>query len=141
MAQRLNPWAPPTIRFWIWWNDGPVKITVEPGQTVTAYRWSRCDEGWSSLLESFEHDGDSIVAETITDGRDCDGRLTQSWKGYAQLATLRRYPLRRFVTRLDEPWREQCEIPYEQDGFDCETLSFREGKRSQRDEYADVAGY
>ena len=40
MALRLNPWAPPNIRFWIWWNDGPVKITVKPGQIVPAYRWS-----------------------------------------------------------------------------------------------------
>ena len=42
MARRLNPWAPPNIRFWIWWNRWPGE---DHGQT-----WPDCP-GLSLVLD------------------------------------------------------------------------------------------
>jgi hypothetical protein len=67
-----------TIKLWQWVNDGPVKIKVKPNQTLTHYKWQRTDEGWSSELTTWQHAGNGVVRCRVTDGKDCDGRLTQS---------------------------------------------------------------
>jgi len=41
------------------------------------------DEGWSSETNIWENDKGRLFNECISDGRDCDGRLTRHWAGYA----------------------------------------------------------
>lgn len=66
-------------RFWTWLNGAYVKLTLKPGQTLSWGQGGPTDEGWSSVEESWElsEDGEVIVRECVTDGSDCDGRLTQ----------------------------------------------------------------
>ena len=64
-----------TARFWIWWNDGWVKITLRDGQSVRYGRFGYHDEGWESEEEQIKREGDWLHRVTHTDGTDCDGRL------------------------------------------------------------------
>lgn len=64
-----------TARFWAWVNDGPVKLSIQPGD-----RWTHCiggpnEEGYSWTEESWEHLGDVVERVTYTQALDCDGRL------------------------------------------------------------------
>ena len=74
------------IRFWIYWRDGVVKISVPFGESVTIGYGGPTDEGWSRYTETFTHDpsDDTITREVVSDGVDCDGRLTHAtesiWK-------------------------------------------------------------
>lgn len=65
-------------RFWDYVNGSNVRLTLRPGQSV---RWSsgivRHDEGWSSESREWAHTGNTVVSETSSSGRDCDGRLVQ----------------------------------------------------------------
>lgn len=64
-------------RFWVWVNDGFVKLSMRPGTTLEwSHRWQH-DEGWSLEALSFEYDGERVRCQQVTDGRDCDGRLTR----------------------------------------------------------------
>ena len=65
-------------RFWTWWNDGMIKLTLKPGQELRFWRSERHEEGWSSTLEEYEYDGDEILSRIIEDGQDCDGRVTRA---------------------------------------------------------------
>lgn len=65
-------------RIWIFENDGPIKLTLKPGQ---ALKWSKSgptEEGWSSEGFTLEWDGHELVQHWFSDGTDCDGRLSQS---------------------------------------------------------------
>lgn len=67
-------------RFWIWLNDGLVKLTLKPGQELVWFKSWRHDEGWSSEIHQWTYDEfDGVVVEDYgTDGVDCDGRLSTS---------------------------------------------------------------
>jgi len=65
-------------RFWAYINGSNVKITIEPGRSLHRYVAYPHDEGWSSLYERWTHEGDKVVREIYTDGRDCDGRFQSS---------------------------------------------------------------
>lgn len=108
-----------TARFWIWWN-GPVKLSIRPGQTLRHGSFSEDDEGWSSRWEEWTNDGEKVVSRVATDGRDCDGRLATSWEGVC--------PLDRLAARF-----------FDEDGIfypDWEQTDSR-----QRDYAAEAAGY
>lgn len=68
-----------TVRFWVWENDGPVRLTLRAGQELRWHRFARHDEGWSSLTRHWRFDAEDQRAYQIevSDGRDCDGRLRQ----------------------------------------------------------------
>jgi hypothetical protein len=141
MARRLNPWNPPNARFWVFWNYGPVKLTLEPGQSLTAHRWERTDEGWSSETEIYRHEGDRVRCKAKNDGRDCDGRLTSLWEGEAMLDG-NRPPLCHFNSFQDEKGRYFEEwTAYRHNGGECRRMEFKTVEESQRDEYAEAAGY
>ena len=81
-------------RFWVWWNHGFVKITLRDGEHTedepfALFRGGPCDEGWSSLTELYWLDGGSVCCETIDDGRDCDGRLTDTRRFYCRPTNLK----------------------------------------------------
>jgi hypothetical protein len=76
----LPPPAPRNARIWVWLNDAPAKITLKPGQTLRWNRAARTEEGWSSESHEWhwDLDGQQLVEQIDTDGRDCDGRLSTS---------------------------------------------------------------
>lgn len=81
---------PPNARFWAWHRGSWVKITLRPGQSLHCFYSSRDEEGWSSELEEWNHEGDIIVRNWANDGRDCDGRLSHSGRDKCLLVNLRR---------------------------------------------------
>lgn len=112
------------LRFWVWIHDGPVKLTLRPGQTLGHHRHSRTEEGWESETNIWENDGGRLLLESITDGRDCDGRLTRHWAGSA--TALAGNPDAGGATHEGKP------IAYP---------TWEKLAASQRDEYAEAAGY
>ena len=70
---------PPSARFWVWWNDGWVKLTLRPGQTLSHGYSGPTDEGWSSEHHNYEYDAETlcVTSHCTSDGSDCDGRLTR----------------------------------------------------------------
>lgn len=66
-----------SLRIWHWWNGAFTRLTLRPGKTVNLYERQRTDEGWSSREESITLNVDGTVTmDTVSDGSDCDGRLT-----------------------------------------------------------------
>jgi len=67
-------------RFLVFINGGDVKLTLRPDQKLEHYQGGPTDEGWSSEYHSWSlgHDGSTLFREYISDGSDCDGRLTRS---------------------------------------------------------------
>ncbi len=68
--------AAKTVRFWIWINDGHVRLTLRPGDVLCHCVGGRTDEGWSSEQHVWTHEGDHLELTVDTDGVDCDGRLS-----------------------------------------------------------------
>jgi hypothetical protein len=68
-------------RFWEYVNDGWVKLTLRPEQTLRHVQGGRDEEGWSVRAEAWEYDGRSVVGVYSSDGTDCDGRM-QSEESY-----------------------------------------------------------
>ena len=75
-------------RFWVWINDSPVKLTMIPGQAFSWFRRCPTEEGWSSELHTYEFDGSAVSRVLVYDGRDCDGRLTRSYRDVASVDSL-----------------------------------------------------
>ena len=70
-------------RLWIDWNGSFSKVTVKPGKPVTMYRRSATDEGWSSEGKTLFIEEGVVYEQAETAGRDCDGRSSTYWEGYA----------------------------------------------------------
>lgn len=85
-------------RFWTLCNGGWVKITLRPGQTLTHFVGGPTDEGWHMDSESWSHDGEYIERVCISDGSDCDGRLTRSTVLRADINTLAEIPCKEYKT-------------------------------------------
>jgi hypothetical protein len=76
-------------RFWILGrNADHVKVTLKPFGMLNWGYSERTDEGWSSYRERIEHQGDSIRLTTCSDGRDCDGRISDDQVFVCQIADL-----------------------------------------------------
>tara|TARA_R110000868_G_scaffold145660_2_gene365990 strand:- start:3053 stop:3430 length:378 start_codon:yes stop_codon:yes gene_type:complete len=69
--------AQSNARFWTWVNNGPVKITLRPNQTLRHHSCCDTDEGWSADSEVWTLRDGVVERELVSDGVDCDGRLTQ----------------------------------------------------------------
>ncbi len=110
-------------RFWIMGcNSNPVKLTLRPGQSLAHHTFERTDEGYSASYSSYTHDGDSVVCEYGSEGRDCDGRHAYHSESRAPLA------------RLKDGWTDDTDraVTYP---------AWTQGDSSQRDEYAEAMGY
>lgn len=107
-------------RFWVWWNDGWVKLTLRPEQKLECGWRKPTDEGWSSYYESWEHDGSGVLCQSEDDGVDCDGRLTRNWEGYCPLERL--------------SWVET-------DDLEVNRPAWERGNAYQRDYSAEACGY
>lgn len=86
-------------RFWIYWNLGPVKITLRPGETRNLFYGVQTDEGWASEALTYTHEGDHVRRSWIDDGVDCDGRLTRCGEDVCPLGEL----------HSNEPYHEEGE--------------------------------
>jgi len=109
-------------RFWNWVNGAYVKLTLEPGQVLNWHNCEGHEEGWSSYEESWElsSDGEVIVREYMSDGTDCDGRLSS---GGTMIASADGSTFR----------------DYAGEGYFCP--DWVDDDRWQRDQSAEAAGY
>lgn len=113
------------VRLRDWINDGSVIVTVKPEHTredpLHWYEWHRHDEGWSSFTEfwwmEWHYPNWYVYKRYVDDGRDCDGRLTR-------INTVR--------IAVDKifGWH-WCPAD----------LEWEDVEASQRDEFAEMAGY
>ena len=85
------------------------------------HEWHPTEEGWSSQSEQYTHEGDRVVNEMCSSGRDCDGRLDQYSKWECKLDELQNDP-----PRPSKP---------------LSTPDWTKVSASQRDQYAEAAGY
>jgi hypothetical protein len=75
-------------KFWAWVNDGQVRITLRPGQSLHWGKSWRHDEGWSSEGETWTHVGTAVERDAWTDGRDFEGRLSTETRLFCPLERL-----------------------------------------------------
>ena len=65
-------------RFWEYVNGEWIKITVKPGQSLAWSQGGPNEEGWNMEGFRFRYIDDAIRADYWSDGRDCDGRMSDS---------------------------------------------------------------
>ena len=106
-------------RFWIWENNGWIKLTLRPGQELTWTAFSTHDEGWSRYSTVWEYCGDVVECHQYVDGCDCDGRHSQDIVHTTPIDTL--------------PHGNVFDLPV--------SPHWTEGESSQYDQYAELAGY
>jgi len=113
-----------TARFWVFWQRGWVKISVPRGKSRRMFESHAHEEGYSFTDETYYHMEDgTLVAECVSGGRDCDGRLEHytTLEGHANL--------------IDDPH-------YDKDDDEIYIRPrWKVVERSQWDQYAELAGY
>ena len=109
------------VRFWIWNKEGPVKLTVpcDGSEIADSSSWPS-DEGWGYMADRYWVEDGVLYHESSHGGRDCDGRIDYETVWRCPLADL----------KADTSYGEDNPRPL------WERVS-----RSQRDEYAELAGY
>ena len=129
---KIRAMGVPNVRFWVYWADGPVKLTLRPGQSLTAHAARRTDEGWSSETDTWTHDYDRIARESGTDGVDCDGRLSRECTCEAKLHELAQ----------TDPYVSDCASRAERDAYSGVLFPYWDRvNASQRDYSAEAMGY
>lgn len=111
------------VRFWFWWNDSAVKLTLRPGQTINFGTGGPDEEGWHYDAETIDYHGDFLTRKTYSGGTDCDGRLERESRLRCHVLGLRFYP-------------------YGNDN--AQKIAFPKWEMlfaSQRDQFAEAAGY
>jgi hypothetical protein len=76
------------VRFWSFENGAAVKLTIRDGHPL---RWAyseRTDEGYAAGGFEMYRVGDTVICETWSDGRDCDGRLSGSQRSECHVTRL-----------------------------------------------------
>ena len=68
------------VRFWHYGSETPVLIKIRAGQVLHHSHGGATDEGWHRDSYRWEFDGQFLRREHVSDGCDCDGRLTQCWE-------------------------------------------------------------
>jgi hypothetical protein len=136
---KLHPLLqPPNARFWVWWNDGLVKITVAPDKPAIFGQSNPTDEGWSSQSDCYVHCGNYIQAIWSSDGCDCDGRLQRETEAFVFLHELRMEPMMRWIQGAT--MKEDVKVAEEHNGRPIMKPNWNMGKRRQRDYTAEAAG-
>ena len=118
-------------RFWVWINDGPVKLTMRCGQVLRHYSAERTEEGYSRTLHNWEylaHGWPAVRRSWRIDSRDCDGPMAQGGTDLCPLVLL--------MGHLPE-------APYQNSvhGVIVRYPQWKEETRERRDTYAEAAGY
>ena len=79
-------------RFWTFHRSAWVKLTLRPGQSLTARTFSRDDEGSSWEMDTWSHEGDHVLLKWGGGGTDCDGRVSRTGEGVCALDALATVP-------------------------------------------------
>lgn len=108
-------------RFWIYFAGSYVKLTLQPGQTLSTHEGRNCDEGFYSESVTYQHARHAVTREWHERGRDCDGRYSRGGESYCPMSDL------------------QSRENYESDG--PRLPEWQHGDASQVDETAELAGY
>jgi hypothetical protein len=114
-------------RFWTFWRCGWVKLTLRPGQTLSASNGGPTDEGYHGEAEVWTHEGDMVRSEWASWGRDCDGRQEAGGEHVCPLGKLR---ARDMVEAFDVPENRGIFAP-----------EWERADAWQRDHSAEAAGY
>ena len=64
------------VRFWFLFGGKTLRITLIPGEIQAFHDHHPTDEGWQSDDALFRVVDRQLVQQWRSDGRDCDGRLT-----------------------------------------------------------------
>lgn len=116
-------------RFWIYWHDGIVKITVTEDKPVELVYGGETDEGSSWHSERYSIEDGVLVRQVTVWGHDCDGRhearADSIWS--PELGTV---PMVDFTSR-----GEKFELPEHRPNW------MDKGDLWQRDYAAEAAGY
>lgn len=118
---------PANARFWVWHNASWVKLTLRPGQSLTAYEGGPTDEGWSYEASTYTHDGEQVTAAYDSQALDCDGRLDRYAESHCPLADL--------------AVRDMYEVCPASENKGIMSPDWQRGSASQRDYEAERAGY
>ena len=73
------------LRFWIYYKDGYVKLTVRPGASLAFVTGGLHDEGWNYTRTEYRNEGTNVLRRFIEN----DGRLStfeESWCPKEELA-------------------------------------------------------
>lgn len=73
----MNATQTPNYRFWIYYKNSPVKLTIRPQQTIEIFEGGATEEGYDWTVNVYHHTGDELLRESTREARDCDGPLTQ----------------------------------------------------------------
>ena len=107
-------------RFWLFVHGSPVKLTLKPGQTINHCAGGPTDEGYSYETTQLTHEIDQIKWVAGSIGRDCDGGHEHFKESSCEPHLLR-----------------DREIKDYDFGFPI----WSDGESSQRDQFAEAAGY
>jgi hypothetical protein len=86
------------------------------------------EEGWLREWEHYEFDGRTVTRTWHTEARDCDGRHESGGEDTCDLSALRSV----------DAYAEYMDIA---ENVGIMAPNWERGERSQRDEYAELAGY
>lgn len=75
-------------RFWVWHNDGFVRLKLSPGQAVWFETGGPTDEGYHHEYHYYLNEGDWVRYNYDTESRDCDGRLDTHQSFYCRVDRL-----------------------------------------------------
>lgn len=117
-------------RFWQWHNNGWVKITLRPGQSLSTADCRQTDEGFCSEYNRWALEDGIVTSEYSQESRDCDGRHSYSCSVECPVGLLRDTEL-----CSDDP------IDYHDDGSKYFTPSWVKIGSGQRDHAAEAMGY
>lgn len=65
----------PDLKFWIYYQGGPVKVTLKEGQRLDLVEGGPHEEGYHYDYYSYEHHGNHVSMTHELDARDCDGPM------------------------------------------------------------------
>jgi len=82
----------PNARFWIYWNQNWVKLTLKPTQSVSLNDGRTTCEGFVDHNEVYTHEGDRVGCSITTISKDCDGVFHHYWDGFCELDSLKENP-------------------------------------------------
>lgn len=117
-------------RFWVWWNGQWTKLTLRPGQSLSVHEFHYHEEGWSRTSERWEHVGDGVYNEHSDEGKDCDGRLDRYSEWFCPARNLR-------ARDMMDP---DCPNQFSEN-IGIFAPEWEKVSASQRDQYAELAGY
>ena len=123
-------------RFWVYWHDGWVKLTLKPEQSLEVGYGRLHDEGWCRYHQSWEHDGDRVLCASTSESADCDGRHSDYDDCEClleNLAAVQHEKLCDFSDEYPEGFMPDFDAPL--------TPKWEHIKASQYDQFAEAAGY